>query len=102
MVEGVIPVLPHPMGLCLIGTAGHYRPAVFIYYYIFHFYTNEMYKMRIKVKALLFRYFPIQFNTIRIILINKSKRNIDLYSLIEIHEDEQEDIAFQLMFSFHI
>ena len=30
MVEGVTPVLPHPMGLCLIGAAGHKRPAVFI------------------------------------------------------------------------
>ena len=29
MVEGVTPVLPHPMGLCPVGAAGHKRPAVF-------------------------------------------------------------------------
>jgi len=29
MVEGVTPVLPHPIGLCPVGAAGHKRPAVF-------------------------------------------------------------------------
>jgi len=43
MVEGVTPVLPHPIGLCLVGAAGHKRPAVFISIalVIHYFFYNE-------------------------------------------------------------
>ena len=43
MVEGVTPVLPHPMGLCPVGAAGHKRPAVFISIslVIHYFFYNE-------------------------------------------------------------
>ena len=51
MVEGVTPVLPHPMGLCPVGAAGHKRPAVFISIslVIHYFYSYENKKLQLKI-----------------------------------------------------